>query len=287
MPLTYRLGQLDSHFSITRDEAVARLAEAEKVWEDRVGRDLFVYDEAGTLVVDFVFDDRQAEADKEGASRKVLDEQFLETEKIKKTIEDLQKEYGEKSKTYEAEFQAYEKALMRHNDRVTRQNDQGGAAPEVYAALEKERQVLDQRLVELNTDAAALNAYADDINALGQKSNELVERYNQAVEVYNAEYGFSKEFTQGDYQDGTIHIYTFSSPEELVAVLMHEFGHALGMDHVDDESSVMYYLLTASGSVPTLSSADMAAFRAVCGTGNERVAKVRRLIREFIHHNFK
>lgn len=281
VPLTYRLGQVDGHFTITREEAIAKLAEAEKAWEEKTGRELFQYDEEGTLVVDFIFDDRQAEANSEGAKRQALDDTFAETETLKKTIEDLQKEYEEKTKTYEGNVAAYEASLARHNDRVARYNDQGGAPPNIHADIERERQALDARMNELNADADTLNKLGQSINALGEKSNQLVDAYNKEVETYNAEFGFSKEFTQGDYQDGKINIYKFSSSEELVSVLVHEFGHSLGIDHVDDDSSVMYYLLKEDGSVPVLNESDIEAFTMVCGTGDERLAQVRRLIREF------
>lgn len=286
VPLTYRLGQLDDHFTISREEAVAKLAEAEAAWETKTGRELFQYDEKGTLVVDFVFDDRQAEANSEGAARITLDEKFKETETLQKTIEDLQKEYEEKTKSYEANVASYEIALARHNERVTRYNDQGGAPPNIHADIERERKALDARSAELNTDADTLNKLGQSINALGDKSNQLVTAYNQEVEAYNQEYGFAKEFTQGDYQDGKINIYKFSSSEELVSVLVHEFGHALGIDHVDDDSSVMYYLLKEDSSAPVLTDVDKEAFTAVCGQGDERSAELRRLIREFIHNNF-
>jgi hypothetical protein len=260
IPLTYRLGQLDSHFTISREEAVAQLADAEKTWEEKTDRELFQYSEEGSLVVDFVFDDRQAVANQEGISRQTLDTKFAETETLKKTIEDLQKEYEEKTKEYEANVDSYESALARHNGRVTRYNDQGGAPPNIHADIERERKSLDARLAELNADSDTLNKLGQNINALGQKSNELIDLYNKEVESYNQEFGFAKEFTQGDYQDGRINIYKFSSDEELVSVLVHEFGHALGIEHVDDDSSVMYYLLKESGSTTVLNDADVDAF---------------------------
>lgn len=280
-PLTYRLGQLDGHFTITRAEALAKIQEAEKAWEEKTGREIFQYDENGTLVVDFLFDDRQAEANQEGVERNKLDGQFAETETLKKTIEDLQKDYDEKTKTYEENVASYETELARYNERVNRYNDQGGATDSVYSDLERERGVLEARLNELNADSDALNKLAQNINTLGQKNNELVEAYNKEVETYNKEHGHAKEFTQGDYQDGRINIYKFSSSEELVTVLVHEFGHALGIDHVDDDSSVMYYLLKEGGSSAVLNEADIEAFTAVCGTGDERLTEIRRLIREF------
>ncbi len=282
VPLTYRLGQLDSHFPISREEAIQRLQEAERAWEEKTGRELFKYSEEGTLVVDFVYDDRQAEADSEGAKRQVLDQTFAETESLKQRLEELQKDYDEKAKTYEVSVASYEADLAQHNERVGSYNDQGGAPTVVFEELERERKVLDARSRELNADADNLNKLAETINTLGQKSNALVEAYNKEVEAYNSQYGFAKEFTQGDYQNGKIHIYTFSSKEELVSVLVHEFGHALGLDHVDDSSAVMYYLLKEDGSVPVLTSSDITAFTEVCGEGDERLTEVRRLIREFI-----
>lgn len=281
-PLTYRLGQVDNHFTIDREEAVAELAEAEKAWEEKTGRELFQYDEAGTLVVDFVFDDRQAEANLEGVERNKLDEQFAETETLKKTIEGLQEDYEEKTKTYEANVASYESALTRYNERVNRYNDQGGVSGGVHADLERERAVLDARLNELNADSDALNKLAQNINALGQKSNELIDDYNKQVESYNEVHGFAKEFTQGDYQDNRINIYKFSSNEELVSVLTHEFGHALGVEHVADSSAVMYYLLKESGSSPVLKEADVEAFGSVCGTGNEWEFKLRQFIKNLL-----
>jgi hypothetical protein len=42
-------------------------------------------------------------------------------------------------------------------------------------------------------------------------------------------------------------------------------GHALGMDHVDEESAVMYYLLNPDDPKPfALAAADVAALRTVC-----------------------
>ncbi|MEK7461991.1 MAG: M57 family metalloprotease [Patescibacteria group bacterium] len=282
-PLTYKLGQLDSHFTISRAEAIAKIAEAERAWEEKTGRELFQYEENGKLVIDFVFDDRQAESNLEGAERNQLDAQFAETETLKKTIEDLQENYKETSETYENNVEAYETALARHNEQVTRYNDQGGAPSDIHADLERERQTLDDRLNKLNADADALNKLAQNINTLGQKSNELIDAYNNQVGAYNEEYGFAKEFTQGDYQDKRINIYKFSTNEELISVLTHELGHALGIEHVADSSAVMYYLLKEGSSSVALNDADIEAFTAVCGTGGEWEFKLRQFIRNILN----
>lgn len=62
------------------------------------------------------------------------------------------------------------------------------------------------------------------------------------------------------------------SYDELVLVLAHELGHALGIGHVDEPGAVMHAMLHEGGMLEPgrdrpleLSAADRAALIAVCG----------------------
>lgn len=279
VPLSYRVGSIDSHFSITKDEAKERLLKAETVWEKETGRELFVYDENASFVVDFIYDERQEEANMEQTDRTHLDQKKKENDDLIASTEALQKKYEELSTSYAKEVSAYEGRLSAYNDRVSSYNDQGGAPEAVFAELERTRVRLDKESQSLNKTADELNALADEVNAANEKSNQLVDAYNAEVEAYNKKYGYEKEFTQGDYDGTKINIYKFSNENELVTVLVHEFGHALGLDHVDDASSVMYYLLGDTNDSLLLSQEDKDAFTAQCGTGTELSHKARALIR--------
>lgn len=281
-PLAYKVNQIDSHFNITVEQAKAHVAVAEAVWEKGAGRDLFYYDENADLVIDFVFDDRQALADSEMSQKQQLDNKRDENDALRKTIEELQKEYEEDANAYERVVNAYERDLTAYNNKVQSYNDQGGAPSEAYDELEAEKNSLNRTSGELDATSDRLNELAGKINELGNNSNKLVDEYNREVETYNEQFGFSREFTQGDYFDGTISIYKFSDDRELVAVLTHELGHALGIEHVEDPSSVMYYLLEDSDFAPVLSAEDTEAFMAVCGTGESIEGKVRETIRNIL-----
>lgn len=281
-PLSYRIGEIDKSFGISNEEALEYTKEAESLWEDSVNRELFIYDETADLTIDFVFDERQESANMEASLSDDLDTRRKENETVLQTVESLQSDFQSLSEAYKTRSEDYETRLVKYNAEVNQYNDRGGAPPDVYKDLENERKALNSESQALATTAAELNQLAKKINELGERSNLLVESYNRDVSKYNTEFSFGHEFTQGDYQGKKIRIYKFSSDAELITVLAHEFGHTLSIGHVDGTSSVMYYLLEDTDKIPTLSSNDLAAYYAVCGTEETLDQTVRRIIREFL-----
>jgi predicted Zn-dependent protease len=62
-----------------------------------------------------------------------------------------------------------------------------------------------------------------------------------------------------------INIYQFDDIERLTLVLAHEFGHALGLTHVGNPKSVMYYLTDRQDTRNLkLSEEDIRAFQYRC-----------------------
>lgn len=282
VPLSYRIGAIDPSFNLNHEEALVYAKKAEAVWEDQVGRELFVDDVNAEFVIDFVYDDRQATADSETEQRNSLDAQQKESEDIKAALLELQTQYDKLVKTYEDKAASYEARLATYNESVTMYNDRGGAPSEVYDELEVERTALSAEVEELNQLSLEVQSLAGKLNTLAEQGNALVDSYNRAVSEYNQTFGFSREFTQGDYQGDRITVYKFSTEAELVRVLAHEFGHALGLDHVEGESSLMYYLLENTDESPVLSSYDFSSYEVVCGYTESFTQKVRRLIREVL-----
>lgn len=283
VPLEYRLGDIDSGFGLSDEQVLEHIAKAESVWEDAANRELFIYNEQAEMPINLIFDERQEFANTEEEKREDLDYRYSESKSLKLAIDKLTSEYDSLIDSYNSQAVAYEVRLNEYNNVVAKYNDEGGAPEEVYEELKSERNELNNVADSLNEIQEKISELATEINQLGDRGNTLMNSYNEDVKEYNLEYGEPREFTQGDYKGDSINIYKFSSDNELHKVLAHEFGHALGLDHVEGTSSLMYYLLGDTSESPTLSSEDLEVYYAMCGTYETFSQKLRRIIRDLIN----
>jgi len=266
MPLTYTIGSLDARFELTDEEVRAIVSEVESKWEDKTGQNLFTYDpEHASLTINFIFDDRQLLTDDEHTLREVLDRKESISGAIRDEYENLISQYQKLQERYKSQVAGYENRLGVHNGEVAYWNNEGGAPSDIYARLNKEEKRLAGERTALEELADEINELVDQINTLSETGNETVEEYNDQVQLYNDRFNHEQEFTQGDYQKDRINIYQFADLDELKLVLAHEFGHALSLDHVDDEQAVMYYLMDGQDSSLVFTDADLAEFERVCG----------------------
>lgn len=266
VPISYSVGYIDERFTITQDEARVAISEAESAWEDATGMNLFSYtEEGGKLTINFVYDERQEFVEAENELKDRLDATENISEAIGETYATLVAQYDELKRDHEEKIEEYEQKLSVYNAEVERYNNEGGAPPEVYQKLQTQKDALASQQRELNAISAKLNTLVGEINNVGERGNNLITSYNEEVNVYNETFGESHEFTQGDYRSDVIKIYTFEDDTELKLVLAHEFGHALSLDHAENEESVMYYLIGEQSRDLTITQEDLVEFNRVCG----------------------
>lgn len=266
-PIAYRIGTLDPEFGLSYDEARTAIADAESLWEDTTGRNLFTYRDDARFTINFIFDARQQRTNEEQKLSEVLEKQKNMSEKVKAEYNALTEKYEALTASYEVQKNAYERKLNAYNQEVEKWNREGGAPQGVYDDLARRQGELAKEQGTLNEVAHQLNQIVRDINELSEEGNVVVSAYNSVVGLYNKTFGSKREFTQGDYRGDLINIYQYSDGDELRLVLSHEMGHALSLDHVEGEHSIMHYLMGGQTFEGGLSQTDKEEFLQVCGEG--------------------
>jgi hypothetical protein len=263
-PIKFRIGAIDPRFGIGRADFRRDVEEAGKLWESAASRKLFSYDEKGSLEISLVYDSRQENTQRLIAVRTGVEERLKQIDAIKSRLVPLQAKFRMLDDSYSAQAAAYRQVLDDHNRTVTQFNQGGGAPEGEYQRLGSENRLLRKQ-------AEALEARKQELNRVTAEMNELVRTHNALLERARAEASSisgasDAAFEEGRYVrlggDQRIEIYQYHSEVGLKVVLSHELGHALGIRHNANASSIMAALIQTERLVPTTD--DMSGLRAAC-----------------------
>jgi Matrixin len=251
-PITYRVGTLDSRFGVSQAAFIKDIDEAQNIWSTAEGKPLFKYDPKGTLVINLIYDNRQAATQKENVLNQSISTNTKVADSVKEEYSSLEGQYNTSNADFNSELATY-------NSNVAYWNARGGAPKAEYNELQAQRS-------DLATKQQELNSLASQINALIDKYNLEVGQINANVNAINNDGLAGTQFEEGEYVEDSsgerINIYQFDNQTFFIRVLAHELGHALGLEHNANPDSIMNPINSSTNLKPTAD--DLKELNAAC-----------------------
>jgi hypothetical protein len=181
------------------------------------------------------------------AARAGIAEKLKQADLLKDKLLPLQNRFDALDESYSVQLNAFKQQQDEYNAAVGQSNAGGGAVEAEYQRFNHARENLKRQAGDLEETKNELNLLTVDINALVGRHNALLRRANAEAGAMSASAASGLEFEEGRYirQAGEqrIQIYQYQGEEALRIILAHELGHALGIRHNANPSSIMSPLI--------------------------------------------
>jgi hypothetical protein len=277
VPVHYALGEVEAGFGFDELTVSMALAEAAGLWQSLTDTLLFIEsDHPRAMTVHLRFDARQRAANTRRSlrgglerDRAVLEADEAELVQWNERIESNRAAHERAGEALAQRARAHEAAVRAWNENPAQRSEARRRTLEAEGAtLGQALEELERAGRDLNSDIDAYNRRAAELRRRSEDFRLRVSRYNEASSaepVESGRYSYDRESGR------RIEVFRAESYDDLVWVLAHELGHALGIGHVDEPGAVMHAMLHddhaahAAGKPVMLGAADHAALLAVCG----------------------
>lgn len=249
-PIRLRIEVIDPGFGVSQADVKSAIEQAANLWSAAAHRPLFAYDPKGDVAVNLIYDERQETAKRYVEAQGHIQAIAQKATLILNALKPLQAALKESEQSYSSQLAAF--------DRVKDIQALGGAGTAVNARMAD----LQKKKLELDRLNAQINAQIEQYDALVESANAELKALSDSGKT-------GIELTAGHYaeEDGTrrIDIFEFRDRTDLLLVLAHEMGHALGLNHNKNPQSVMAPLIvTKEVALSPNDVADLKALSSNC-----------------------
>jgi len=266
-PLKYRIGPIDERFGLSRGEFSIAVKKAATIWGQPLSRELFREDPQGAIEISLVYDYRQEAADKLKNLNYKMDYTKNTHDNMKLRFEYLKSQHERNRMALDSDMNAFKARINAFNAEIEAWNRRGDASENVRNRMMSEKSELNAERERLHIRQDEAKKMVDEINSLVLVMNEIAAVQNLDVVRYrDVGSRLGGEFQEGyfEHKKGTqsIKIYHYSNDTGLVRLLIHELGHALGLEHSANPDAVMYRLNQSDKL--ELTADDIATLKARC-----------------------
>lgn len=278
LPIYYYINNFDNRFNVDKSQFIDLLKKSAEVWNVAQKNDLLVYDEAKAknisdyshykLPINLIYDKRQETSNSLNKINTDIESGKQNFDSIKFEYENLKKNYDTKKSALQNLITQYEASKIVYEQEIKNLNQSSkNISQSKYNELEQKRLSLNNQVTSINKQNSELNLIVDKLNNKASELNSLNKNINSQIGNYNTlSQTNGSEFQEGEYsldENGQrINIYEFKDLTMLQRVLSHEFGHALGLNHVEGKDSIMNAY--NNSRITSLSSQDLEALKANC-----------------------
>jgi len=278
-PILFYIGDFDNRFGQSKEEFESHIEKATLVWNNVLNKELFKYApleaerlsdlSSRKLEINLIFDSRQKVTNDLKSVGSVIDNQKMSYESLKAKYSSLESQYKTEKSLLDSLTAKYASDKSAYDKEVKYWNARGGATKDKISSLEAERLALNQQAKIINEASTKLNSIVLELNSTAKTLNSLGSNINKDIGTYNTiSTQNGAEFEEAEYvkdENGQrINVYQYSDLNKLIRVLIHEFGHVLNIDHVDEPKAIMYPYNQNTNLV--LTEADIEALKAACQT---------------------
>lgn len=268
-PITWRIEHIDPRFDIKSTELRELMSEVGDLWTGAVNENLLTYSDSGEVALNLIYSDEQKFTEDEQKLSRRINSMKLNYYGEKISYQKLSNEHQYKIEKYNETVARYQDKANEYRRVRSRWSDTNVIPREQNEELKSLKRQVDFLNKKRESDLKELNALITKMKQLSSQLNTQADLVNELIYQYREQFASTKTFHQGVYiQAGDqkkINIYQFEDKRKLRLVLAHEVGHALGLRHVSNSKSVMYFLMDEQNRYNLqLSPQDIQAIRERC-----------------------